>query len=129
MIKGIGIDTTSIPETARFIDATDNAFIYHTFSENEISEANASPDKAGCFASKFAVKEAAFKAIAPLSSSKTFDLRIVETLHTSDGSPYIHVCDKLREILEEASIDSLLVSITKQDDYATAIVIACNNCV
>ena len=93
MIKGIGLDMCSISRLAAF------------------------------YAARFAVKEAVFKAVAPLTE-KGFDLRIVESVHHPDGSPAVRVTEKLAPYLKEADIGTLHLSITTEGDYAAAMVVA-----
>ena len=71
-----------------------------------------------------AVKEAVFKAEAHLTVGKSFDLRFVETLNTSDGCPYIKVNDYMKAWMNETKIDYIHVSITTEKDTVTAFVIS-----
>ena len=80
-------------------------------------------DLAAFYAARFAVKEAVFKAVAPLTE-KGFDLRIVESIHRPDGSPAVRVTEKLAPYLKEADIGTLYLSITTEGDYAAAMVVA-----
>ena len=124
MIKGIGIDTVNINNIAKYIKKSGKSYIIRTFTKSEVCASALSPKPEEYLATRFAAKEAAFKAVAHFTKEKTFDLRIVETLNESDGYPYIHVNEKLKSLLDEADVSSLLVSITTEDEYATAIVIA-----
>jgi len=124
MIKGIGIDTVNINEIARYMKEPGDAFITRTFSDSEVRASSLSPKPEEYLAARFAAKEAVFKAIAHFTKEKAFDFRIVETLNESDGYPYIHVNEKLKPLLAEAGIGSLLISITTEDEYATAMVVA-----
>jgi len=89
MIRGIGVDTVNITEIARCIkrDGSYTAFIKRTFTKNEVLAAEKYAIPAEYYSTRFATKEAVFKAIAHLLPEKTFDLRIVETLSNEDGSP------------------------------------------
>lgn len=126
MIKGIGVDTVSINEIARYIKGSTNStdYIKRTFTKDEVLAAAKSPKQSEYYAARFAAKEAVFKAIAHLLPKKSFDMRIVETLNNEDGSPYIQINRVLQQILEESNIDKLHISITTEDSYATAFVIA-----
>ncbi len=101
-----------------------DAFIRHTFTQAERESAKERPHLEEYFATRFAAKEAVFKAIAHLLPDKIFDLRIVETLSHDDGSPFISPNAELRALLKLAEVDTLHISITTQDDFATAFVIA-----
>lgn len=126
MIIGIGTDMVNIEEIRRFLsdERLASAYRNRTFTAAEIAEAEQRPDPAESYAGRFAVKEAAFKALAHRLPARTFDLRIVETLHHPDGSPYISMTDPIREVMKAAGADRLHVSLTTEDAYASAFVIA-----
>ena len=69
------------------------------------------------------MKEAVFKAVAPHTETG-FDLRLVESLHRENGSPYVNTNNELLPYLEEANIRSLHLSVTTEGDYALAFVLA-----
>lgn len=123
MVKGIGIDAVDIEEMRRLCSDMDGAFVRHTFTEAECAQTASRHDTAQVLAGKFAVKEAAFKALARLTT-EGFDLRIVETLEDGDGAPRITLTGPLAPVLAEAGVTELLVSITNERDLATAIVLA-----
>lgn len=124
MVLGIGIDLTEIKEVKRLAEDVGEAFLSKTFSQMEREASKTAVDPFEYLASRFAVKEAVFKALAHLTKEKTFDFRIVETLNHEDGSPYVTITPVLKELMEEAGVKRLLVSVTHEKDYAGAIVIA-----
>ena len=124
MTKGIGIDMADVRELKRLCTDVGEAFVRRTFTEAERREALAAPDFHEYLAGRFAVKEAVFKALAHLTPEKTFDFRRVETLKREDGSPCVTITPFLAEIMEKAGADRLLVSITTQDPFAVAFVLA-----
>ena len=125
MIKGIGIDLCSISRVQKILDreGQEGPFIRKAFTERERAESESRHDRAAFFAARFAVKEAVFKAVAPLTASG-FDLRNVESLHRPDGSPYVVQEGPLLPRLVEADIRTLHLSVTTEGDFAQAIVIA-----
>ncbi len=127
MIIGIGTDLCSISRVEKIMDreGPDGAFFRRAFTPAEQSEAAARHDKAAFFAARFAVKEAVYKAVAPHTKSG-FDLRLVESLHRENGSPYVHVTEALEPFLIEANIKTLHLSVTTEGDYAQAFVVAEN---
>lgn len=124
MILGIGFDLTEIKEVKRLAEEVGGAFISKTFSNMEQKASKNSADPWEYLASRFAVKEAVFKALAHLTKEKTFDFRIVETLNDEDGSPYVKISPVLKELMDGAGVKRLLVSITHEKDYAGAVVLA-----
>ena len=86
MVKGIGIDAVVIGDVAELLKHMTKGALARVFTEGELSAARGKADPAEYLASRFAVKEAAFKAIAPRLSGKSFDYRRIETRNSEDGS-------------------------------------------
>lgn len=129
MVRGIGVDTVDIGRIERMLEERpDAAFLRKAFTPMELEQA---PDlshtkaRAEYLASRFAVKEAVFKAVAHLTEAASFDFRIVETLTGKNGCPVITTTGPLAPILAEAKVDVLHVSITTECRCATAFVVAC----
>lgn len=124
MILGIGVDTTKIGQIELLLGRLGSSFLTRTFSADEVEASKKAARKSEYLASRFAAKEAVFKAVDHLTNTKSFDFRIVETLNRKDGSPYIQVNNALQVILDEVKINSLLISLTTEGEYATAFVVA-----
>ncbi len=124
MVRGIGIDLTEIREVKRLAEEVGEAFVLKTFSQTERENVKNAAEPWEYLASRFAVKEAVFKALAHLTKEKTFDFRIVETGNHEDGAPYVKITPVLKALMEEAGVKQLLVSVTHEKDYAGAFVIA-----
>lgn len=122
MVRGIGIDSASISATSRMIEAMGDDYVNHVFGPAELAGMRVTD--AEYLAGRFAVKEAAFKALAHLTPKGMFDMRIVETVDGDDGHPEIVTSPALLEVMEAAGVASLLVSITTEGDVATAMVLA-----
>lgn len=123
MMKGIGVDMVKVDTVRKLMERSDS-FVKHTFTEREILLSEQAVSKEEFFSGRFAVKEAVFKALAHLTEEKTFDFRIVETLKREDGSPFINIEGKLSEIMREAGVGKLLVSISTEEEYVIAFVTA-----
>lgn len=127
MVKGIGIDLVDIRRMQKIMEKDSGpAFLQRTFTEAERGQAGTARNPAEYYAARFAAKEAVFKAVAHLTPSHAFDLRIVETLNRGDGSPYVNITDRLQPVLKQAGVTALHISITTEGDYAAAFVIACD---
>ena len=122
MIRGIGIDTVVIGDVEDLLKRMTKGSLARVFTEGELSAAQEKADPAEYLASRFAVKEAAFKAIAPRLADKGFDYRRIETKNNEAG--YIYVDSFLQTVLDRAEITSLFVSITTTGNMATAFVVA-----
>lgn len=126
MIIGIGVDVVSISElTSLKLRISETAF-NRIFTDAELACVTDRSHPYEYLAGRFAAKEAVFKAVSPALNGVTFDLRMVETLSRPDGSPYIHVNDELRSILERAEVSRVHISITAEGDMAAAFAIAEN---
>ena len=125
MIIGIGVDLCSISRIQKILEreGPDGPFFRRAFTPAEQAEGESRHNKAEFYAARFAVKEAVFKAVAPRTTG-SFDFRIVESLHHEDGSPYVHINDALAPILQEAGIRILHLSVTTENGFAEAFVIA-----
>lgn len=123
MTRNIGIDMVYIPRLQKLLDKGETAFFRHTFTEAENRLAPQGVQTAAYYAARFAAKEAVYKALAPLLESHHFDLRMVESLHREDGSPYINITPELQALMEQAGAVKILLSITTEQDYATAFVV------
>jgi phosphopantetheine--protein transferase-like protein len=124
MIRGVGIDTTAISEMAGISEGLGKGCLARMFTASELTASCDAPDSAEYLATRFAAKEAVFKAVAHLLEEGHFDLRVVETLNHDDGSPYVNVNERFRDILNRAGVSNLFISITTEGDLATAFVIA-----
>ena len=124
MIVGIGVDSTSIEETARYLNDLPE-YERKTFTLAELGAAPASPARrAEWLAVRFAAKEAVFKALSNAAEACDFDLRHVETLNREDGAPYVNVTDELARVMELAGATHLHISATTECGLATVFVVA-----
>jgi phosphopantetheine--protein transferase-like protein len=124
MIRGIGIDTTTISEMAGIVDRLGEGALARMFTAGELAASHKAYNTAEYLASRFAAKEAVFKAVAHLLKEKYFDMRMVETFNDVDGSPYIKINDHLQDVINRAGVTNLLITITTEGDLATAFVLA-----
>ena len=105
MIIGIGVDTVEIKRMERSLVISN--FIQSTFTQNEIK--NLHGDKATYYATRFACKEAVFKAMG-----KPDDWRLIEALNDENGKPYVTGFEGYR----------IHISITTEAGLATAFCVA-----
>ena len=104
MIKGIGIDTVEISRMTKSLAIP--SFLISTFSPDEI--ANKHGNREEYYATRFACKEAVFKALGI-----KMDWRQVETLNREDGSPYVVMREEYGKV-------KIHISITTEAGLATA---------
>lgn len=99
MIRGIGVDIVQISRMQRSLEIPN--FIESVFTKNEIL--NCHGDRNEYFATRFAGKEAVFKAL-----NTTIDMRKIEILNRNDGAPYV------------VGVSNVYISITTESDLAIA---------
>ena len=124
MIRGIGIDSVSISEIKRYMEICGESFVNRTFTKKEVDASRSAPRPEEYLSTRFAAKEAVFKAIAHFTERKLFDFRIVETLNEADGYPVIQMEGALLALAGEAGVTAIHVTMTTEKDIATAFVIA-----
>jgi phosphopantetheine--protein transferase-like protein len=126
MIAGIGVDMVDISGIRRHAEPENGggAFLRHTFTQAERDAAAACPDPIEHLAGCFAAKEAAFKAVAGRLPERGFDLRIVEQLNDESGAPYLSREGAFADVLADAGVSRVHVSITDEGDFALAFVVA-----
>mgnify|MGYP001639248865 CR=1 FL=1 len=123
MIVGVGIDTVRISELEEMCD-DGGAFESYMFSEGERGYASHRSRPCESLAGMLAVKEAVTKAVCTLDPDRWIDMRLIEVEHDVHGAPHVSMKDPLAGYLEGVSVSSVLVSITNEGDFATAIALA-----
>ena len=129
LVLGVGIDLVDLAEFRRICEEFDAsqaipcAFVARTFTPAELAQARGRHDAWQYLAGRFAVKEAVFKAVAPLTR-EGFDLREVECLDASTGQPVVVMDGVLAEVYAGAGVSSILVSVTNETCYVEAIALA-----
>ena len=126
LVLGVGIDLVDLTEFRRVCEGFDAsqaapcAFVERTFTPAELVQARGRHDACQYLAGRFAVKEAVFKAVAPLTQ-EGFDLRSVECLDAPTGQPEVVMDGALAEVFAGAGVSSILVSVTNETGYVEAI--------
>lgn len=129
LVLGVGIDLVDLAEFRRICEdfeatqATPCAFVERTFTPAELAQARGRHDACQYLAGRFAVKEAVFKAVAPLTQ-EGFDLREVECLDAPTGQPEVVMDGTLAKTYASAGVSSILVSVTNETGYVEAIALA-----
>lgn len=126
LVLGVGIDLVDLAEFRRIcegFEATPCAFVERTFTPAELAQARERHDACQYLAGRFAVKEAVFKAVAPLTQ-EGFDLREVECLDAPTGQPEVVMDGALAKTYASAGVSSILVSVTNETGYVEAIALA-----
>lgn len=119
----VGIDIIEVDRIRQSIDEIGVNFINRIFTEAEITYCEPRKKaKYEHYAARFAVKEAAFKAVSTLLKDKySISWKNVETINDQNNKPTINFVDLDKDVEEELKkIQSIDVSISHLKDYAIA---------
>ena len=120
-VIGVGIDLVSISEIKDLNERTKGAFVKKTYTDKELELAGKASNYYEFLAGRFAVKEAVYKAICGSFPEVNFDFRMVETIKLENGAPRVMPNEELLKLMNDIGASKILVSISNQDDFATAI--------
>jgi holo-[acyl-carrier protein] synthase len=112
MILGVGTDLLSLERMRRAVEdpSVDSPFLVRTFTLREREEARLRPDPVLCFATRFAGKEAVFKALGLAGDHIRLDE--IEILNDAIGRPRVTLHGDLKRHAGEATVELSLSSDT-----------------
>lgn len=128
-----GIDLALITRFERIYNSHHrDTFLKRVFTENEIKELSRFNHGkiAERIAARFAAKEACSKALGTgisqfgSRSAQGVHWKDIEVLHKETGEPYLRLYKRAKEKAQERGIQSFIVSLTHDGDYAAAFVVA-----
>lgn len=126
MVIGVGSDILRLDRVAQ--DASQlpdgSPFLRSTYTVAERAEAVARPIPSLYLATRFAGKEAVFKAFGIDSSH--VKLNEIEILNDQNGQPQVALYGRLKQIAEEKGITDILLSLSYDTDYAIAFAVMQN---
>ncbi len=123
-IVGIGIDIVRVSRIENLLKQKKNRFTNRIFTEAERAYCERFKHRAERYAARFAAKEAARKAVSPLYLGY-YNYKEIEVVRRSDGMHGIKLHGKL-SALEKKDVQ-FVVSLTHEQDYAVAVVVAHSN--
>ena len=122
MIVGLGVDLTEVPRLREAIARYGERFLKRVFTPSEIAYCLRHKNSDERFAARFAVKEAAMKALGTgWRSGITW--RDFEVINSSSGKPGLKLTGKALEIYSSLGGGNIAISITHTSTYALAEVI------
>jgi phosphopantetheine--protein transferase-like protein len=113
---GIGIDIIQVERIRRIIANNEDPFFRKVFTQSEKEGANNVHDKAIYYASRFAAKEAVFKAL----KLNNINFAEIEVGMDSNNRPTILLLGTLKGLAEKLGIRSIDISLSWEEDYAVA---------
>lgn len=122
MIAGIGVDLTTISRVARAHQRFGLRFARRILHPNEISayQMHNAPER--FLAKRFAVKEAAVKALGTGERTGVL-LKDFYIEHDALGKPLLRVSGQARVLCDKAGINGFWVTISDEDDTVAAFVV------
>ncbi len=121
-IVGVGIDLIDLDHFAIHYGDFDPDLLARCFTPDEIALAGDGADRLARLAGRFAVKEAAFKALG--GGDDIVHLNI-ETVAGVNGAPQLCLTGPAQAAADAQSITAFFVSITHSPASAAAVVVAC----
>ncbi len=125
MIKGIGTDILQIQKLKPIFDAPNHqtdSFVQRTYTPAEIALAEARPVPLFCYATRFAGKEAVFKALSV--TGEDCRLSEIEILSDDSGKPFVNLYGAAAALAQKREISQVLISLSYEYDYAVAYAVA-----
>ena len=121
MIRGVGTDILRFDKLQATCADEGDPFVRRAFTEKEREEAGKRPDRISYYASRYAGKEAVFKALR--ISPKAVDLSEIEILNDGNGAPYVRLYGYLKHFTETNGI-RIAVSLSYEEEETIAYAVA-----
>src|ERR1700687_3313495 len=122
MIVGMGIDIAEVPRIRSVIEAQRERFLRRVYTLDEVAYCEQFKNKYERYAGRFAVKEAAMKALGT-GWSRGVRWVDVEVVRQRGGRPMVALKGEAKKIAERMGVKNIAVSITHTAEQAFAQVI------
>lgn len=121
MIVGIGSDIIDIRRIRQVLERQGDRFVRRILTESEYGVFTARGSPASYVATRFAVKEAAVKALGTGIGKVSF--QDVEVSNSDQGAPALVFHGAARQLGEQLEVSTHHVSISDERNYAVALVV------
>jgi len=125
MVLGLGTDLIEIERIQQSLDRFGERFTRKVFTEGEIAYCERKKHSAESFASRFAAKEAAAKALGT-GISRGIQWKEIEVRRAPGERPTLHLTGRAAERAASMGVRNLQLSLTHSRDVAMAVVVAEN---
>ena len=122
MISGVGIDLVYMPRVKNMLERWGNQIKTRLFTPVEIDYCEKKRLSYYEFSARIAAKEAFSKALG-LGMKKGIRWKDIEVVNEKTGKPITNLYGRAKEICRERKIKKIVVSLSHDSSYATAIVI------
>jgi holo-[acyl-carrier protein] synthase len=119
MILGIGVDIVEVDRIRRAMERYGERFVRRVFTDEEVAYCHRSVHADQRFATRFAAKEAALKALG-VGWAQGVRFVEVEVANNELGAPSISLSGRAAEIGRDLGVERIHVSLTHHRDYAIA---------
>jgi holo-[acyl-carrier protein] synthase len=124
MALRVGIDLVSIASVQESLQAHADHYLSHVYTDAEVRDCQTSDGiDAARLAARFAAKEAALKALRP-TSEDAVPWNTIEVHRDSTGWTSLILSGAAAALAEAAGVTEFALSLTHEDKYASAIVVA-----
>lgn len=125
MVLGLGTDLIEIARIQQSLDRFGERFMHKVFTEGEIAYCQKKKHAAESFASRFAAKEAAAKALGT-GISRGITWKEIEVRREHGERPILHLSGRAAERAAAMGVRNLQLSLTHSREVAMAVVLAEN---
>ena len=127
MIFGIGVDITTISRIAKVYERFGDRFAQRILAADEHAQLNTQPNPGRFLAKRFAIKEAAVKALGTGEREGVL-LKDFAVHHNDLGKPHLRVSGGAALRYKKLGISTQHVSLSDEGDQVVAfVVLECNN--
>ncbi|MBI2343608.1 MAG: holo-ACP synthase [Deltaproteobacteria bacterium] len=121
MILGIGIDLVDVRRIEAIIFRWQERFLRRIFTDQEIARCNNKKNPAQRFATRYAAKEAVFKALYPKGTEGICMLDI--EIDEAKNRPVVHLYRKCQADAEALGVKKIFLMLSHDGNYGVAQVI------
>lgn len=118
MLYGIGTDILNIHQIETAVADLADPFVRKIYTAAEIELINSRPIPLYSYATRFAGKEAVFKALN--LNGNAIRLNEIEILENENGQPQVTLYANAEKYAKEKGITSVMISLSYDTDYAIA---------
>ncbi len=121
-VFGVGIDLVRVERLKALLERWGERFLQRVFTDGERQTCSAKRAPQGCFAMRFAAKEAFVKALG-LGMRSPVQWRDIEVGNDNLGKPLIFLSPRAAEYCAQSGVTAWHLSLTDEGDYAAAVVV------
>ena len=122
MVVGLGIDIIQNNRIETIIQKWGDKFLKKIFTDNELKLINKHQEKIQRYASNFAAKEAAVKALGT-GFRNGIRFRNIELKRDSFGKPFIELAGSTKTFADNRGVNKIHTTISHEKEYSVAVVI------